>query len=183
MTRYRTVTMKTVTDNASYHWSYVVDGTESEKTQVLKDDLKRDNNETTTPALRHTHAVTATAGREVAVRFYVSGFGTGKLFCLDDIQLIGTVNGEEEVRAFTDFKIEFRTNPSQVILPTTGELPTGVAIEGTSYNGDQHGIQGGMITVPVDGPVKFTFGACQYSTTTIDIKKDGAKGIGACGSS
>jgi hypothetical protein len=166
--------IKQGTDGASYHWSYVVDGTESAKTKVDQDDIRRDNNTAATaPALRHTHVVTATAGREVAVRFYVSGFNTGKLFCLDSIRLVGTVNGEEEVRAFTDFKIEFRTNPSQVILPTTGILPTGVAVEGTAYNGDQHGIQGGTITVPVDGPVKFTFGACQYSTTTIEIKKDG----------
>ena len=166
--------IKQGTDNASYHWSYVVDGTESTPAQVSKDDIRRDNNTAATaPALRHTHAVTATAGREVSVRFYVSGFNTGKLFCLDSIRLVGTVNGEEEVRAFTDFKIEFRTNPSQVILPTTGVLPAGVAVEGTAYNGDQHGIQGGTITVPVDGPVKFTFGACQYSTTTIEIKKDG----------
>lgn len=77
-------------------------------------------------------------------------------------------------RSFTDFQIEFRTNPMTVLLPTTGVLPTGVVVEGTKYNGGQHGIQGGTITVPVDGPVKFTLGACQYSGGVITVKKDGA---------
>lgn len=163
--------IKQGTDNASYHWSYVVDGTESEKTQVLKDDLKRDNNETTTPALHHTHAVTATAGREVAVRFYVSGFGTGKLFCLDDIQLIGTVNGEEEVRAFTDFKIDFRSAEPTIVTPAA--LPETVTLTNLAHHDTQHGINAGTITVDVDGPVKFTLGTCNWGST-ITVKKDGA---------
>ena len=88
--------------------------------------------------------------------------------CLTKIQFV-----ENVARTFTDFKIEFRTNPYEVILPEGGELPDGVSVEGTNYNGGQHGIQGGTITVPVDGPVKFTLGACQFSTTPINIKKDG----------
>lgn len=80
---------------------------------------------------------------------------------------------ENVARTFTDFKIEFRDNPYTVLLPESGELPTGVTVAGTSYNGGQHGIYGGSITVPVDGPVKFTIGACQYSGTPINVKKDG----------
>jgi len=80
---------------------------------------------------------------------------------------------EDVARTFVDFKIEFRDNPFTVLLPEGGELPAGVKVENTSYNGGQHGIYGGAITVPVDGPVKFTIGACQYSGTPINIKKDG----------
>lgn len=76
-------------------------------------------------------------------------------------------------RSFVDFKIEFRDNPYTVLLPENGELPAGVTVEGTNYNGDQHGIYGGTVTVPVDGPVKFTIGACQYSNTPISVKKNG----------
>ncbi len=79
---------------------------------------------------------------------------------------------EDVARTFVDFKIEFREDPYTVLLPDGG-LPEGVAVAGTSYNGGQHGIYGGSITVPVDGPVKFTIGACQYSTTPINIKKNG----------
>lgn len=82
---------------------------------------------------------------------------------------------ENIVRTFKDFKIEFRDNPYTVLLPEGGELPAGVKVENTSYNGGQHGIFSGVITVPVDGPVKFTIGACQYSGTPIVIKKDGEK--------
>ncbi len=82
---------------------------------------------------------------------------------------------ENVERTFVDFKIEFRDNPYVVLLPTTGELPAGVSVAGTSYNDGQHGVFGGSITVPVDGPVKFTIGACQFSGTPIVIKKDGVK--------
>ena len=80
---------------------------------------------------------------------------------------------EDVTRTFVDFKIEFRDNPYTVLLPENGELPAGVAVEGTTYNGGQHGVQGGTITVPVDGTVKFTIGGCQYSSTDIIVKKDG----------
>ncbi len=79
---------------------------------------------------------------------------------------------EDVARTFVNFKIEFRDNPYTVIEPAAG-LPDGVVVAGTSYNGGQHGIYGGSITVPVDGPVKFTIGACQFSGTPINVKKDG----------
>ncbi len=88
--------------------------------------------------------------------------------CLTKVQFI-----ENVPRTFTDFKIEFRANPYKVLLPEGGILPEGVSVDGTNYNGGQHGIQGGTITVPVEGPVKFTLGACQFSNTPINIKKDG----------
>ncbi|MBQ8939763.1 MAG: hypothetical protein IJ047_06020 [Paludibacteraceae bacterium] len=89
--------------------------------------------------------------------------------CLTKIQFVENVE-----RTFTDFKIEFRENPYTVLLPEGGELPDGVSVDGTNYNGGQHGVYGGTITVPVDGPVKFTIGACQHSKHDITIKKDGA---------
>lgn len=88
---------------------------------------------------------------------------------LTKIQFIETVP-----RTFVDFKIEFRVDPYTVLLPEGGVLPDGVSVTGTAYNGGQHGVYGGKITVPVDGPVKFTLGACQFSNTPINIKKDGA---------
>ena len=79
---------------------------------------------------------------------------------------------EDVARSFVNFKIEFRDDPYTVIEPAAG-LPDGVVVDCPTYNGGQHGIYGGSITVPVDGPVKFTIGACQYSGTSIAVKKDG----------
>lgn len=166
--------IKAGTDNASFMWSYTVDGTESATTTVGPDNLLRDNNKNASTAqLNHVENITAAAGQKVTVRFYVSGFANTKTFALSNIVLTGAISGEPEVRSFVDFKVEFRDNPYSVILPESGELPTGVTIAGTGYNGGQHGIYGGTITVPVDGPVKFTIGACQHSKTSITIKKDG----------
>jgi len=80
---------------------------------------------------------------------------------------------ENVARTFVDFKIEFRDNPYTVLLPESGELPTGVTVAGTTYNGGQHGVQGGTITVPVDGTIKFTLGGCQHGNGDITVKKDG----------
>lgn len=79
---------------------------------------------------------------------------------------------EDVTRSFVDFKIEFRDDPYSVIEPAAG-LPAGVTVEGTTYNGGQHGVQGGTITVPVDGTIKFTIGGCQYGNGDITVKKDG----------
>ena len=79
---------------------------------------------------------------------------------------------EDVARSFVNFKIEFRDNPYTVLEPAAG-LPDGVVVDCPTYNGGQHGVQGGTITVPVDGMVKFTIGACQHSQTNITVKKDG----------
>ena len=166
--------LKAGTDGASFSWTYTVDGNESDNHIVTQDNLIRDNNTSNTPPLNHVETINAAAGRKVTVRFFVSGFANTKTFALSNIQLNGIISGDPEVRTFTDFKVEFRDDPYTVILPASGTLPDGVTIAGTTYNGVQHGIYGGTITVPVDGPVKFTIGACQYSGGNIAIKKDGA---------
>ena len=158
------------TDNATYSWSYTVDGTESTITTIAKEKILRNNNNNKeTASLRHTETITAAGGQTVTVRFYISGFANGKKCAIGNLDIKGTVDGTPEVRAFTDFKIEFRENPYTVILPESGELPEGVTVAGQTYNGGQHGVQHPTITVPVDGPVKFTIGACQYSGSDITI--------------
>lgn len=93
---------------------------------------------------------------------------------------------EDVARTFVDFKIELRDNPYTVIEPAAG-LPEGVIVDCPTYNGGQHGVQGGTITVPVDGMVKFTIGGCQFSNSDITVKKDGvdyatiSNKVAACG--
>ena len=93
---------------------------------------------------------------------------------------------EDVARTFVDFQIEFRENPYTVLEPAAG-LPAGVEVNCPTYNGGQHGVQGGTITVPVDGMVKFTIGGCQFSNSDITVKKDGevyatiSNKIAACG--
>lgn len=93
---------------------------------------------------------------------------------------------EDVARTFVDFKIELRDNPYTVIEPAAG-LPEGVIVDCPTYNGGQHGVQGGNITVPVDGMVKFTIGGCQFSNSDITVKKDGvdyatiSNKVAACG--
>ncbi len=164
--------IKDGTDNASYSWSYAVDGVESTITDVSKDDLVRNNNTTGTPALNHAETINATAGQNVSLRIYVSGFANNKKLALSNIVLTGTINGEEEVRTFTDFQIDFRSETPTFVLPEGGVQPGNVSFANLNYKDAQHGIQGGTITVNVDGPVKFTLGGCQYGNN-IAVQKNG----------
>lgn len=74
-------------------------------------------------------------------------------------------------RTFVDFKVDFRTDPYTLVYPAA--LPTGVTVNPGTYNGGQHGATNPTITVPVDGPVDFTIGSCQYGNHTVTIKKNG----------
>lgn len=75
-------------------------------------------------------------------------------------------------RHFTDFKIDFTTNPYTVVLPSDGILPEGVTVDGT-WHDEQHGYNSSTVVVPVDGAVKITFGNCSYNDHGATIKKDG----------
>ena len=88
------------------------------------------------------------------------------------------IKGQVEVaeRSFADFKIDFRTDPYTVVAPATG-LPNGVTVDAGSYHGDQHGAMNAKITVPVDGPVKFTIGGCRYNDQNATVSIDGGTPI------
>ena len=85
--------VKVGTDNATYHYSYVIDGTESAKVQVSKDDLVRNNNTTGSPAMNHVVAIDEQGGQEFAFRIYVSGFGNTKNLCISNVKISGVVSG------------------------------------------------------------------------------------------
>lgn len=98
---------------------------------------------------------------------------------------------ETAPRTFKDFKIDFRTSTSSdpyysVILPNDNTLPTGVEISNVAINDNQHGAKSVTIKVPVDGPVKFTLGTCQFGQGEITVTdKDGnslapIKNSGSC---
>ena len=166
--------IKQGTDGASFDWTYAVDGIAGDTINVPEGELLRDNNTSGTPALNHSQTITASAGQEVSVRFYVSGFNAGKLLCLSNVQLTGIINGEEEVRVFTDFKIDFRSETPTFVLPEGGVQPSNVSFANLNYKDAQHGIQGGTITVNVDGPVKFTLGGCSWGNGIAISKNDEA---------
>ena len=66
-------------------------------------------------------------------------------------------------RAFTDFEIDLTQNPAV--------LPEGVTeISQSGYNGAQHGWMDYTLSFKVDGPVKMTFGGCQYANKPATVK-------------
>ncbi|MCF0202735.1 MAG: hypothetical protein HUK08_05155 [Bacteroidaceae bacterium] len=176
--------VKEGTDNAYFGWSYTVDGTESDVTlyDSPKTQIRRNSNVNPEAPLTHNESITAAGGREFSLRFYITNAANKKM-SIGNIKINGKVNGTEEGRAFKDIAINFQTNPYTVVKPADGKLPEGVTVEG-EWHDNQHGYNSSTVTVPVDGPVKITFGNCQYNgfgatvkkgdevLATIDCKKD-----------
>ena len=86
--------VKNGTDNASYSYSYVIDGVESTITTVSKDEIIRNNNTTGTPAMNHSVTISNEGCSEFAFRIYVSGFAAKKDLDIANIIINGIVNGE-----------------------------------------------------------------------------------------
>ena len=95
--------VKVGTDNATYSWSYTLDGVESTITKIdPKPDLLRNNGSngtaeyggTGTAVLMHTHNLNADAVSDFTFRFYISDCANNKNICIGNITISGTVNGE-----------------------------------------------------------------------------------------
>ena len=106
---------------------------------------------------------------------YIVITSTGDNKYLKTVTLKHTASASTPDVAFEDFKIDFRTNPYTVVLPTDGTLPACVtSFNAGSYYDGQHGTMYGTITVKVDGPVKFSIGGCRYATNKIaSVSVDG----------
>ena len=85
---------------------------------------------------------------------------TGAEGVLCKVQFVETVP-----RTFKDFELNFVGVTS---MPET--LPDGVTVLTGSPREDDHGLNNFKMVVEVDGPVKFTIGGCQYSSTPAIIK-------------
>ncbi len=159
--------VKNGSDGATYSWSYTLDEEESDITDVDATTVRRDRNKEADKlaSINHTEAISEESGaRLFTFRIYVSNCAIKKKLSFSNIVINGKINGTKEARSFTDFKVDFRSNPYTVSTPETG-LPSTVSISG-SYHDGKHGYQNTSVVVPVDGPVKFTIGACSYGSAT-----------------
>ena len=85
---------------------------------------------------------------------------TGAEGVLCKVQFVETVP-----RTFKDFELNFVG-----VTSMPGTLPDGVTELTGSPREDDHGLNNFQMEVEVDGPVKFTIGGCQYSSTPAIIK-------------
>ena len=92
--------VKVGTDNATYSWSYTVDGVESSITQIdAKKDLLRNSGSNSvenggTAKLMHTETFDVDACNEFTLRFYISACANTKNICIGNLTISGIVNGE-----------------------------------------------------------------------------------------
>lgn len=117
--------VKDGTDNATYKWSYTVDGVESSITEVSKDDIVRNNNTTGTPPMLHTHELNVSECSEFTFRIYVSGFGNTKKLGIGNVVIGGTFNGT----AANVNKYTLSAVPSDAAAGTVTAYPAAVEYE------------------------------------------------------
>jgi len=88
--------VKVGTDNATYSWSYTVDGQESTITEIEpKANLLRNNgSNSSTAQLMHTESFSTDECEEFTFRFYISKTANNKNICIGKVTISGTVNGE-----------------------------------------------------------------------------------------
>ncbi|MDE5839737.1 MAG: hypothetical protein K2H49_02340, partial [Muribaculaceae bacterium] len=108
---------------------------------------------------------------KVSARVKEDGDVVLKMSCGKGFRLYGiSINPYiKKKRHFTDFQIDFTTDPYTVVKPEDGNLPAGVTVEGT-FHDNNHGYNSSTVTVPVDGAVKITFGNCTFNGTGATIK-------------
>ena len=88
--------VKDGTDNASYSWSYTIDGVESAITDVSKDDVLRNTGSNSgTAQLMHSESITADGCSVFTLRCYISNCGNTKKICIGNITISGSVSAAE----------------------------------------------------------------------------------------
>ena len=87
-------------------------------------------------------------------------------------------NVEVKPRTFTSFAVDFRHESKQpVIVSQNNTLPEGVSIDAGTFHDAQHGFSNVKMTVPVDGPVRFSIGSCKYNKKGATVSIDGGEPI------
>lgn len=84
--------IKVGTDNATFSYSTVIDGVESDVVTVSKEQILRNNNTSSPSLLGHTITVEKEASN-FAVRFYISGFANNKQCAIGNVVINATLNG------------------------------------------------------------------------------------------
>ena len=150
--------VKDGTDNATYKWSYTIDGAESDITEVSKDDIVRNNNTSGTPAMQHTHNLTASKCDEFTFRIYVSGFANTKKLGIGNVVISGTVSGSKA--PLETYTVTFANNDADA----QGTAPSAVNV--TQYE---------STTMPVNKTLYkdgYTLTGWTDGTTTYNIGTD-----------
>lgn len=86
--------VKVGTDGATFSWSYVMDGVESEPAEVDPTTVLRNNGaNAATAQLGHTVAIPACEGNDFAFRFYISKTANNKNIAIGNVVVTGEYNG------------------------------------------------------------------------------------------
>ncbi len=127
--------------------------------------------------------VTAEQGKEVEVnvkrtnvQLWFYNLNPDQNAYMTSLEIKGNV--EVKPRTFSSFVVDFRHESKQpVIVSQNNTLPEGVSIDAGSFHDAQHGFSNVKMTVPVDGPVRFSIGSCEFNKKGATVSIDGGEPI------
>lgn len=105
--------VKVGTDNATYSWSYTLDGVESEITKInpTQDLLRNNGANSSTAELIHQHNITADGVGEFTFRIYISDCANNKNICIGQVNISGEINGT--IEDVTTYSFSIAANPQE----------------------------------------------------------------------
>ena len=127
--------------------------------------------------------VTAEQGKEVEVnvkrtnvQLWFYNLNPDQNAYMTSLEIKGNV--EVKPRTFSSFVVDFRHESKQpVIVSQSNTMPEGVSIDAGSFHDAQHGFSNVKMTVPVDGPVRFSIGSCEFNKKGATVSIDGGEPI------
>lgn len=127
--------------------------------------------------------VTAEQGKEVEVnvkrtnvQLWFYNLNPDQNAYMTSLEIKGNV--EVKPRTFSSFVVDFRHESKQpVIVSQSNTMPEGVSIDAGSFHDAQHGFSNVKMTVPVDGPVRFSIGSCKFNKKGATVSIDGGEPI------
>lgn len=139
------------TDNASYSWSYTIDGAESAITDVSKTSVLRNNgSNSATAQLMHSESITADGCSVFTLRFYISNCGNTKKIAIANITISGSVSAaaasgytvslKDGVKDAGKWTVKAGTDGSFQSLPLKG-VKAGTKVK-LKYDGDRSMLKG-----------------------------------------
>ena len=143
--------VKDGTDNASYSWSYTIDGVESAITDVsMNDVLRSSGSNSATAQLMHSESITADGCSVFTLRFYISNCSNTKKICIGNITISGSVSAaassgytvslKNGVKDADKWTVKAGTDGSFQSLPLKG-VKAGTKVK-LKYDGDRSMLKG-----------------------------------------
>jgi len=126
--------VKEGTDGAYISWSYTVDNSESDITaySAPKTQIRRNNNANPSAPLTHNETITATGGKKVTLRLYVSNVANNRKMSMGNIKINGIIDGTVQFTVLNEAGLATFSNAQNLKIKTENVKAYKAAVNGVT---------------------------------------------------